>query len=202
MMRRMRWPSWERRTRSCSAVAGPPATTPTGQALPRVCAAGCLMHRSAMWWWWVRAEPGWPSATRWARLGAGDITIVDIEQARADSLVDTLALKLGPARMATADIAALPETLADADGLVHATPTGMAAHPAAPCPDQALQLPALGRRHRLPPAGDRTGPRRACSRLPDAGRWRDGRVPGGGRVRAVHRRRAGRRPDARALRPR
>ncbi len=72
------------------------------------------------------------------RLGASHITIIDIEQARADSLVDTLTLRLGPARIATADIDALPRTLAHADGLVHATPTGMASHPGTAVPAQAL----------------------------------------------------------------
>jgi shikimate dehydrogenase len=71
-------------------------------------------------------------------LGAGHITIVDTDQTRADSLVDALAPELGPARIAAAEIGALPRTLAHADGLVHATPTGMAAYPGSAVPARAL----------------------------------------------------------------
>ena len=72
------------------------------------------------------------------RLGAGRVTVIDTDQARADGLVDALASELDPARVAAADIAALPGLLARADGLVHATPTGMAGHPGSAVPAGAL----------------------------------------------------------------
>ena len=54
--------------------------------------------------------------------GAAELAIVDVERERADVLAERLGA-------ASADLDALPELLARADGLVHATPTGMDAHP-------------------------------------------------------------------------
>jgi quinate/shikimate dehydrogenase (NAD+) len=56
-------------------------------------------------------------------LGAGRLTIVDEDADRARELAD------GLAGARTAPPAELGDLLATADGLVHATPTGMAAHP-------------------------------------------------------------------------
>jgi quinate/shikimate dehydrogenase (NAD+) len=60
-------------------------------------------------------------------LGAGRLTIVDVEPGRASALARRMGAAAG-------DLAAL----ASADGLVHATPTGMAAHPGLPLPEDAL----------------------------------------------------------------
>jgi quinate/shikimate dehydrogenase (NAD+) len=57
-------------------------------------------------------------------LGAGRLIVVDEEAGRAEELVAAL----GP-RAAAAEVGDLPTVLARADGLIHATPTGMADHP-------------------------------------------------------------------------
>ncbi|MGE0723229.1 MAG: shikimate dehydrogenase [Alphaproteobacteria bacterium] len=63
-------------------------------------------------------------------LGARRLAIFDVDGGRADRLAEALARRF-PNRRVTAggDLAA---TLAVADGLIHATPTGMAAHPGLP----------------------------------------------------------------------
>ena len=55
-------------------------------------------------------------------LGAGRLTVLDVERERAGALAGSLGAD-------AADLDALGDLLADADGLIHATPTGMAAHP-------------------------------------------------------------------------
>jgi shikimate dehydrogenase len=52
------------------------------------------------------------------RLGVEDLVIVDPERERARTLARAIGGRVGE-----------PEDLADADGLVHATPTGMEGHP-------------------------------------------------------------------------
>lgn len=61
-------------------------------------------------------------------LGAGCLTIVDADPPRAEELV----LRLGNERAHHATAAELPSILAKADGLVNASPVGMAQHPGAP----------------------------------------------------------------------
>jgi shikimate dehydrogenase len=63
--------------------------------------------------------------------GAGELTILDVERERADALAERLGA-------ASADLDTLPELLARADGLVHATPTGMEAHPGSAVPAELL----------------------------------------------------------------
>jgi shikimate dehydrogenase len=63
-------------------------------------------------------------------LGVGRLTIVDVEPGRARALVR----RLGDDRVAAGDL----DALAGADGLIHATPTGMAAHPGLPLPEELL----------------------------------------------------------------
>ena len=64
-------------------------------------------------------------------LGARHLTILDVERARADALAGSLGA-------AAADIDALGDLLAEADGLIHATPTGMEAHPGTAVPAELL----------------------------------------------------------------
>ncbi|MFJ4466214.1 shikimate dehydrogenase [Streptomyces sp. NPDC089424] len=71
-------------------------------------------------------------------LGAGRITLVDALPERAAALAGTLGRHFGAGRVGTADPAELPGLLARADGLVHATPTGMAPHPGLPVPAELL----------------------------------------------------------------
>ncbi|MGA4992281.1 shikimate dehydrogenase [Nonomuraea bangladeshensis] len=75
-------------------------------------------------------------------LGADRITLVDADPARATALAGELAARFAAGRARPADAVQLPELLAEADGLVHATPTGMAHHPGMPLPAELLR-PAL-----------------------------------------------------------
>ncbi|TDD04506.1 shikimate dehydrogenase [Saccharopolyspora terrae] len=65
-------------------------------------------------------------------LGAGEVRIVDLDADRAAELAASL-----PERAVTGG--RLDDELDKADGLVHATPTGMAAHPGLPVPAALLR---------------------------------------------------------------
>ncbi|MFF4029336.1 shikimate dehydrogenase [Streptomyces sviceus] len=71
-------------------------------------------------------------------LGAGRVTVVDALADRAADLATALNRHFGEGRAAAAGPDRLAPLLADADGLVHATPTGMAAHPGLPLPAELL----------------------------------------------------------------
>ncbi|WP_328557907.1 MULTISPECIES: shikimate dehydrogenase [unclassified Streptomyces] len=74
-------------------------------------------------------------------LGAERITVVDALPERAAALVAALNRRFGSDRAAAASPERLPALLAATDGahgLVHATPTGMAAHPGLPLPAELL----------------------------------------------------------------
>ncbi|WP_320779325.1 shikimate dehydrogenase [Streptomyces sp. CRN 30] len=71
-------------------------------------------------------------------LGAGRITVVDALPERAAALADSLNRHFGPGRAGSAAADRLPRLLEDADGVLHATPTGMAAHPGLPLPAALL----------------------------------------------------------------
>ncbi|MGW3662322.1 shikimate dehydrogenase [Streptomyces sp. NPDC005141] len=72
-------------------------------------------------------------------LGAGHITLVDAMPDRAASLAATLNRHFGVGRAAAATPDTLAALLVRADGIVHATPTGMAAHPGLPFPAGLLR---------------------------------------------------------------
>ncbi|WP_053662661.1 shikimate dehydrogenase [Streptomyces sp. MMG1121] len=75
-------------------------------------------------------------------LGAGRVTVVDALPDRAAGLADSLVRHFGPGRAAAASPDQVPALLAGtegAGGLVHATPTGMAAHPGLPLPAESLR---------------------------------------------------------------
>jgi shikimate dehydrogenase len=63
-------------------------------------------------------------------LGAGELALFDADPARAQNLAHVLGAHFGADRVHA--ISALPSALAEADGLVHATPVGMADHPGLP----------------------------------------------------------------------
>ncbi|MBX7434373.1 shikimate dehydrogenase [Mycobacterium sp. Y57] len=63
------------------------------------------------------------------RLGTGHLTIVDLDEERARTLGDALATRHAAAHIEASSFAKLSALLPDSDGVVHATPTGMAAHP-------------------------------------------------------------------------
>ncbi|MET7382322.1 shikimate dehydrogenase [Streptomyces sp. NPDC005526] len=71
-------------------------------------------------------------------LGAERVTVVDALPERAAALAESLARHFGAGRAAAAAPDALAELLRRADGIVHATPTGMAAHPGLPLPAELL----------------------------------------------------------------
>ncbi|WAJ28892.1 shikimate dehydrogenase [Antarcticirhabdus aurantiaca] len=71
------------------------------------------------------------------QLGTRRLTVFDVDAARAAALADRLAESFPAARVeAGSDLLG---AMAAADGLVHATPTGMAAHPGLPLPAELLQ---------------------------------------------------------------
>jgi shikimate dehydrogenase len=73
-------------------------------------------------------------------LGARKLAIFDLDATRASKLAADLCARFGAGRaMAAADLAG---AMATADGLIHATPTGMEKHPGLPLPAQLLR-PAL-----------------------------------------------------------
>ncbi|MFE9448432.1 shikimate dehydrogenase [Streptomyces sp. NPDC006739] len=71
-------------------------------------------------------------------LGAGRITVVDALADRAAGLAASLNRHFGAGRAAAATPDELAPLLGPADGIVHATPTGMAAHPGLPLPAHLL----------------------------------------------------------------
>ncbi|WP_406441111.1 shikimate dehydrogenase [Streptomyces sp. NBC_01613] len=71
-------------------------------------------------------------------LGAGRVTVVDAVADRAADLAASLNRHFGEGRAAAAGPDRLARLLGSADGIVHATPTGMAAHPGLPFPAELL----------------------------------------------------------------
>ncbi|MET9391193.1 shikimate dehydrogenase [Streptomyces sp. NPDC006624] len=71
-------------------------------------------------------------------LGAERVTVVDALPDRAAALAASLNRAFGPDRAAAAPPDRWDGLLARADGVVHATPTGMAAHPGLPLPAELL----------------------------------------------------------------
>lgn len=71
-------------------------------------------------------------------LGVDRLTLVDTDPARAADLADGLSRRFGAGRAVSATAVTAAE-IARADGLVHATPTGMAAHPGLPLPSELLR---------------------------------------------------------------
>lgn len=70
-------------------------------------------------------------------LGVQQLSLVDVERTRAERLATNLCARFGAGRaVASCDAKAV---VAKADGLVHATPTGMAAHPGLPLPEALLR---------------------------------------------------------------
>ncbi|MFE5022259.1 shikimate dehydrogenase [Streptomyces sp. NPDC056656] len=72
-------------------------------------------------------------------LGGGHLTVVDALPERAADLAASLNRHFGEGRASAGTPDRIEEPLARADGLVHATPTGMAAHPGLPLPARLLR---------------------------------------------------------------
>lgn len=73
-------------------------------------------------------------------MGAGVLTLVDSDEARAQSLAERLQTHFGPGRAIASPM--LPDVLTAADGVVNTTPVGMAKYPGLPLPAELLR-PAL-----------------------------------------------------------
>jgi shikimate dehydrogenase len=74
------------------------------------------------------------------KLGAQQLTVFDVAQGRAERLAGSLCTRFGPERAVVGTD--LARAMARADGLIHATPTGMAGYPGLPLPE-ALLNPVL-----------------------------------------------------------
>jgi shikimate dehydrogenase len=72
-------------------------------------------------------------------LGADRLTVVDARPERARALAVELERRFGAGRARAASPGELAEVLGGADGLVNATPNGMAAHPGLPLPAELLR---------------------------------------------------------------
>jgi shikimate dehydrogenase len=71
-------------------------------------------------------------------LGVRDLAVFDVEPERAAALAEGLTGLFDGCESHAAGPAELDSVLADADGLVHATPTGMAGHPGMAVPPDVL----------------------------------------------------------------
>ena len=74
--------------------------------------------------------------------GTDRLAVLDVDAARAERLAADLSGRFGTDRAVAGTAADLPAHLAAADGLVHATPTGMVESPGLPVPPELLH-PAL-----------------------------------------------------------
>jgi shikimate dehydrogenase len=70
-------------------------------------------------------------------LGVRSLTLQDVDAGRATGLAASLCARFGAGRAAACTD--LTSSMATADGLVHCTPTGMAAHPGMPLPAALLR---------------------------------------------------------------
>lgn len=73
-----------------------------------------------------------------AQLGAERVTLIDRDEVRAAELASSLQLAYAGRRLTSAEFGKLRPLLSEADGVVHATPTGMAAHPGVAIPVESL----------------------------------------------------------------
>jgi shikimate dehydrogenase len=78
------------------------------------------------------------AATAYAalKLGVERLDVIDVVPERAQDLASRLDASVGGRVRPADDVAA---ALAGADGLIHATPTGMASHPGLPLPEELLR---------------------------------------------------------------
>ena len=72
-------------------------------------------------------------------LGAGCLTVVDVDADRAWGLAEALTRRYGAGSATATTPRSLDTVLAWADGLVHATPTGMSGHPGSAVPRELLE---------------------------------------------------------------
>ena len=70
-------------------------------------------------------------------MGTGTLSIFDVDPSRAEQLANALCARFGAGRAIAGKDLGL--AMQQADGLIHATPTGMAKHPGMPLPKEMLQ---------------------------------------------------------------
>jgi shikimate dehydrogenase len=71
-------------------------------------------------------------------LGAGELQVFDVDHERSSALAGSLTARFGSGRATAEPMTALPGVVRAADGLAHATPTGMEGHPGLPLPAELL----------------------------------------------------------------
>jgi shikimate dehydrogenase len=71
-------------------------------------------------------------------LGAGRLTVLDADRARAEALSEALERRFDAGSAVPGDLAELETLLDGASGVIHATPMGMAAHPGSAIPAELL----------------------------------------------------------------
>ena len=71
-------------------------------------------------------------------LGAERLVVLDADGERSEELASALAPRFGSSMVLAGDLGDLDALLAEADGLIHATPTGMDSHPGSPVPADLL----------------------------------------------------------------
>lgn len=69
-------------------------------------------------------------------LDTGEVCLVDVDAAKAEALADRLRARFGPGRVRTGGAG---EAVQTADGLVNATPIGMAGYPGLPLPAELIR---------------------------------------------------------------
>ena len=72
-------------------------------------------------------------------IGVGSILVLDRDRTRSERLSETLGARFGPDRIGAGDLDGLEPALREADGLAHATPTGMREHPGSAVPASLLR---------------------------------------------------------------
>jgi shikimate dehydrogenase len=72
-------------------------------------------------------------------MGAGHLTLVDLDPEKAKHLAEVLAREFGVGRVAVGMHSDLAGLLASTEGVINATPIGMAHHPGSPIPDECLR---------------------------------------------------------------
>jgi len=72
-------------------------------------------------------------------MGAGHLTVVDLDPEKARHLTELLAKEFGSERLAVGVAGNLSEILARAEGVINTTPVGMAHHPGSPVSESDLR---------------------------------------------------------------
>jgi shikimate dehydrogenase len=72
-------------------------------------------------------------------VGARHLILIDLETDKAKRLADVLAIEFGAERISAGVPGDLDTLLAEADGVINATPVGMSHHPGSPVPESSLR---------------------------------------------------------------